>query len=99
MGKGGRYLLVMLGTLLLGVLLRAVLAPAGVPATALVFPLIMAVPWLILAWYRNQEGRRPVCPTCDLPLSYRRLGPSHGMWECPALCGHRKLDGKPGTPS
>jgi len=89
--------LIMVVSSLLVVLLRAPLRSAGVGAVGLVFPLVMAVPWLILGWYRAQEQRRPECPNCGLPLSYRQLGPSHGMLECPALCGYSKLVGDPGA--
>ena len=95
MGRGGRYAAILIGTVLFGALVRTALAAVGVASAGLIFPLFMAVPWLILGWYNTQERRRPRCPTCELPLSYRRLGPSHGMLECPALCGYRKLVGDP----
>ena len=99
MGRGGRFAAILVGTLVFGILVRTALAAVGVATAGLVLPLFMAVPWLILAWYNAQERLRPLCPNCELPLSYRPLGPSHGMLECPALCGYRKLVGKPSGPS
>ena len=99
MGRGGRYLLILVGTMVFGLLVRTSLAAVGVATAGLVFPLFMAVPWLILGWYNAQQRRRPQCPNCELPLSYRPLGPTHGMLECPALCGYRRLVGNPGGPS
>ena len=96
MGRGGRYAVILVGTLVFGILVRTALAAVGVATAGLVFPLFMAVPRLILGWYKAQERRRPQCLNCELPLSDRRLGPSHGMLECPALCVYRKLVGNPG---
>ena len=99
MGRGGRYLLITLAIVLVGSLLRIPLRSAGMAGFGLVLPLLLTVPWLIMGWYRAQENRRPRCPNCDLPLSYRPLGPTHGMLECPALCGYRKLVGRPDVSS
>ncbi len=92
-GRGGRYALVLVGSLVFGLLARTALAAVGVTTAALVLPLFTALLWLAFAWYEAQERRRPQCPNCELPLAYRRLGPSHGMLECPALCGYRTLVG------
>ena len=47
-------------------------------------------------YHRQREQQRLMrCPRCDLPLAYRQLGPSYGMWECPALCGYRRFVGTP----
>ena len=86
----------MLATTVLVALLRAPLRPAGAAGFGLVMPLLFAVPMLIMSWDRRREGARPRCPNCDLPLSYRALGPSHGMLECPALCGYVRFVGDPG---
>ena len=86
----------MVAMTLLTALLRIPLRSAGVAGIGLLMPLFLAVPWLILGWYNSRVGRRPQCPDCELPLSYRPLGPSHGMLECPALCGYRKVVGDPG---
>ena len=81
---------------LLGALLRAPLRSAGL---GLIVPFVMAVPLLVLFWHQQSQRRRSsFCPNCELPLSYRPLGPRSGMWECPALCGFRKLVGDPGDP-
>ena len=47
--------------------------------------------------YRDmkENQRRNSCPACELRLAYRRLGPHHGMLECPSLCGYRRLVGDP----
>lgn len=87
-GRSPRIVLVMAGTLVLGAALRA--AGAG-----LILPLLLPLPTLALGWYSMQSAKAQRCPTCDLPLSYRRLGPSHGLLECPALCGYRRLVGDP----
>ncbi len=99
MGRGGRYAAIVIGMLVFGALVRVGLRSTGAASVGLVLPLIMAVPWLVFGWLNAQQRRRPRCPNCDLPLSYRRLGPSHGMLECPALCGYRKLVGDPTGPS
>jgi hypothetical protein len=99
MRGGRRVLLVVVAALLLTTLLRVPLRSAGIGAIGVIMPFFMVVPWLILGWYRAQESKRPQCPTCELPLSYRKLGPSHGMLECPSLCGYRKLVGSPRPPS
>ncbi len=94
-GRGGRYLAMFAGMLVFGILVRIALGSVGAASAGFVLPVIMAVPWLVFGWYNAQQRRRPRCPNCDLPLSYRQLGPSHGMLECPALCGYRKLVGSP----
>jgi hypothetical protein len=92
-GRRGRFLVILLATTVFGILVRVGLASVGIVAAGLVFPLVMALPWLIITWYQFQERQRSMCPKCELPLSYRQLGPSHGMLECPTLCGYRKLVG------
>ncbi len=87
------------GMIVFGLLVRVALRSVGGASVGLVLPLIMAVPWLVFGWYNAQQRRRPQCPNCELPLSFRPLGPSHGMLECPALCGYRKVVGNPGGPS
>ena len=78
----------------LGVMLRAV-GPAPLLA------LLPVVPMAVLGYLRYLDmratQRRNSCPTCELRLAYRRLGPDHGMLECPALCGYRRLVGDPTT--
>jgi hypothetical protein len=98
-GRGGRYLAMFVGMLVFGILVRTALRSVGGAAVGLALPFVMAIPWLLFGWFNAQQRRRPRCPNCDLPLSYRRLGPSHGMLECPALCGYRRLVGSPGGPS
>ena len=88
MSRGWRFVLVMVVTMLLATGLRA----AGV---GLILPLLMPIPWLVMGYFSFKERQPPKCPTCDLRLSYRRLGPNHGMLECPSLCGYRKLVGDP----
>lgn len=88
MGRGPRILLVMVATMLLAIALRA----AGV---GLVLPLLLPIPSLAMAYFSMKANQPPKCPTCDLRLSYRRLGPNHGMLECPSLCGYRRLVGDP----
>lgn len=83
-----RYLAVAGTTLFLVVALRG----AGL---GLIFPLIMPLPWLALAYFSMKERQPPRCPTCELRLSFRRLGPHHGMLECPSMCGYRRLVGDP----
>ena len=87
-----RTLVVMAVVIPLGVLLRAV-GPAPLMA------LLPVVPMAILGYLRYQDllesRRRSSCPSCELRLAYRRLGPAHGMLECPALCGYRRLVGDP----
>ena len=89
-----RSLIVMAIVVPLGVMVRAV-GPAPLLA------LLPVVPMAVLGYLRYQEmrasQRRNACPTCELPLAYRRLGPDHGMLECPALCGYRRLVGGPTT--
>ena len=46
---------------------------------------------LFNGWWTMKER----CPRCGLPLAYRKLGPNHGMLECPALCGYRRFVGNP----
>jgi len=85
----------MAGVLLFYMLVRIPLRAAGVAGIGLIMPLFMIAPMLVLGWYQRKERQRPQCPSCELPLSFRPLGPSHGMWECPALCGYRRLVGDP----
>lgn len=95
-GRGGRLLIAVVGMTVLGFLLRGSLTALGVVGAGLIMPLFLVVPWLILGWYQQKERQPPACPNCELPLSFRRLGPSHGMLECPSMCGYRKLVGEPG---
>lgn len=88
MHRAWRVVLVMGGTMVLATALRA----AGI---GLILPLLLPIPWLALGYFSMKERQPPECPTCELRLSYRRLGPSHGMLECPSLCGYRKLVGDP----
>ncbi len=88
MTRGWRFVVIGLATLLLATALRA--AGAG-----LILPLLLPIPSLALAYFAMKERQPPKCPNCDLRLSYRKLGPSHGMLECPAMCGHRRLVGDP----
>lgn len=90
-------MLVLVAMAVLGFLVRGSLTALGVAGAALIMPLFMVVPWLILGWYQQKERQPPMCPNCELPLSFRRLGPSHGMLECPSLCGYRRLVGQPGA--
>ncbi len=87
-----RTLIVMAVMIPLSVMLRAV-GPAPL------FALLPAVPIAIMGYLRYQEQRRQQrqnsCPRCELRLAYRRLGPNHGMLECPSLCGYRRLVGDP----
>ncbi|MDP8938017.1 MAG: hypothetical protein M3O23_09875 [Actinomycetota bacterium] len=88
-----RRALIVMGVMVpLGVMLRAV-GPAPL------FALLPAVPMAIMGYLRYQDMRRQQrensCPTCELRLAYRRLGASHGMLECPAMCGYRRLVGDP----
>jgi hypothetical protein len=95
MGPGGgikRMAIVIGASAVLGFMLRA----AGV---TLLLPLLMPVPALAMGYYSMKANQPPRCPNCDLRLSYRRLGSGHGMLECPALCGYRKLvEGGPRRP-
>ena len=58
-----------------------------------------ALPLGVIGYLRYQDmrasQRRNSCPSCELRLAYRRLGANHGMLECPALCGYRRLVGDP----
>jgi hypothetical protein len=80
-------------TLLISMMLRA----AG---PAVLFPFLPVLPLALIGVTRyrahREEERLMRCPKCDLRLAYRRLGPSHGMLECPALCGFRRFVGRPG---
>lgn len=91
MGRGWRFLLVLVATLVLSVALRAV-------GVGLFLPLILPIPSLALAYFSMKENQPPKCPSCELRLSYRKLGPNHGMLECPALCGYRRMVGDPRRP-
>ncbi len=66
---------------------------------ALLLPMLPLVPLIVIFIVRfnamREQQRRMRCPRCELRLSYRALGPSHGMLECPALCGYRKYVGNP----
>jgi len=73
-------------------LLAAALRAAG---AGLILPLLLPIPTLAMLYFRMKERQPPLCPTCELPLSYRKLGPSHGMLECPSMCGYRRLVGDP----
>ena len=86
--RGWRFLLIALATLVLATALRA----AGV---GLILPLLLPIPSLALAYFSMKERQPPKCPNCGLRLSYRKLGPNHGMLECPVLCGYRRLVGDP----
>jgi hypothetical protein len=85
------------------VVVVAVMVPLAVMMRAVgpapLFVLLPAVPMAALGYLRYQDMRRQQrersCPRCELRLAYRRLGPSHGMLECPALCGYRRLVGDP----
>lgn len=90
MGRGWRILGVIAVTMVLGTALRAV-------GVGLVLPLLLPIPSLAMAYFSMKERQPPKCPSCELRLSYRRLGPSHGMLECPAMCGYRRLVGNPRT--
>ena len=92
MGRGWKILLVGVVTLVLATALRA----AGV---GLILPLLLPIPSLALGYFLMKERQPPKFPTCELPLSYRKLGPNHGMLECPAMCGHRRMVGDPRPPS
>ena len=87
-----RALIVIAVMVPLGVMLRAV-GPAPL------FVLLPVAPMAVLGYLRYQDmrasQRRKTCPTCELRLAYRRLGANHGMLECPALCGYRRLVGDP----
>lgn len=61
----------------------------------LILPLVLPLPSLSLAYFSMKARQRPVCPNCELALSYRRLGPNHGMLECPAMCGYGHMVGDP----
>ena len=89
-------MLIMLAMSLLIALLRIPLRSAGVAGVGLIMPMFLFVPMLIMAWNQRNARQRPRCPNCDLPLSYRPLGPNHGMLECPALCGYTRFVGDPG---
>jgi len=73
-------------------MLRAV-GPAPLAA------LLPALPLGIIGFLRYRDmketQRQNSCPACELRLAFRRLGPHHGMLECPALCGFRRLVGDP----
>lgn len=88
-------MVVLLVTLVLSVVLRA-------GGAAILLPLLPVLPLGVIGWtrYRQQreQDRLMRCPKCGLRLSYRRLGPSHGMLECPAMCGYRRFVGRPGPP-
>jgi hypothetical protein len=87
-GRGWRILLVVGTTLVLGTALRAV-------GVGLILPLLLPIPSLAMAYFSMKENQPPRCPTCDLRLSYRKLGPNHGLLECPAMCGYRRMVGDP----
>jgi len=87
-GRGWRILLVLGVTMVLGTALRAV-------GVGLILPLLLPIPSLAMAYFSMKERQPPKCPNCGLRLSYRKLGPSHGMLECPAMCGYRRLVGDP----
>ena len=65
----------------------------------LVLPLLPLLPLTAIGVVRYQEmrerQRQMQCPKCDLRLSYRPLSRSHGMLECPLMCGYRRLVGDP----
>ena len=65
----------------------------------LLLPILPLVPLVAIGYVRYQQQRETQrqmsCPKCGLRLSYRRLGPSHGMLECPLLCGYKRLVGDP----
>ncbi|MDQ6724965.1 MAG: hypothetical protein M3066_02145 [Actinomycetota bacterium] len=88
MGRGWRILAVLAVTMVLGTVLRAV-------GVGLILPLVLPVPSLAMAYFSMKARQPPTCPTCGLRLSYRKLGPNHGMLECPAMCGYRRLVGDP----
>ena len=83
-------------TLVAMLFVTTLLRVAGPPA---MLPLIPVVPLALIGgsrYYRQREQQRQMrCPRCDLPLAYRKLGPNHGMLECPALCGYRRFVGNP----
>ena len=87
-----RLLIVMAVMIPVGLMVRAV-GPAPLAA------LLPVLPMGFLGYLRYREmresQRRNSCPACELRLAYRRLGPAHGMLECPALCGYRRLVGDP----
>ncbi len=62
-------------------------------------PILPLIPLTAIGFVRYSEMRerqqQSTCPKCGLRLSYRPLGPSHGMLECPLLCGYRRLVGDP----
>lgn len=88
MSRVWRIALVMGVTMVVATVLRAV-------GVGLILPLVMPIPWLVMGYLSMKERQPPKCPNCDLRLSYRRLGPNHGMLECPSMCGYRKLVGDP----
>ena len=87
-----KLVVVLVVTLLISVGLRA----AG---PAVFFPFVPLVPLAILGVTRvraqREQERLMRCPTCGLRLAFRQLGPSHGMLECPALCGYRRFVQRP----
>ncbi len=87
-----RMLVVMAVMIPVTAMMRAV-GPAPLAA------ILPALPLAVIGYLRYQdmkaERKRNSCPSCELRLAYRRLGPNHGMLECPALCGYRRLVGDP----
>lgn len=88
-----RRALIVLAVMIPVILMVRAVGPAPLIA------LLPAVPMAVMGYLRYQDQRRQQrersCPRCELPLAYRRLGSSHGMLECPALCGYRRLVGGP----
>jgi predicted RNA-binding Zn-ribbon protein involved in translation (DUF1610 family) len=59
-------------------------------------PLIPLTAIGLMRYSQMRERRQQMsCPNCGLRLSYRPLSRSHGMLECPLLCGYRRLVGDP----
>jgi hypothetical protein len=89
-----KLVVVLVVTLFLGMMLRT----AG---PAMLFPFLPVLPLAVIGMTRyraqREQERMMRCPKCDLRLAYRRLGPSYGMLECPALCGYRRFVGRPGS--
>ena len=95
--EAGRVVLKLVVVLLVTLVVSAMLRMAG---PAVLFPFLPLVPLAAIGVtrYRSQreEERQMRCPRCDLRLAFRQLGPSHGMLECPALCGYRRFVSRQG---